>query len=100
MSAPFATPKTSVAEPAPPVVAVSEPIPVGADPGTVPGTPDTEPGTPDTEPTWDELQSMAVVKLRKFARTIPDLPIKGREISKANKQQLLEAIDSVRKGKS
>ena len=96
MSAPFTTPKTSVAEPAPPVVAVSEPTPVGAESGT----PDTALGMPGKEPAWDELQSMAVVKLRKFARTFPDLPIKGREISKANKQQLLEAIDSVRKGKS
>ena len=90
VSVPFTTPKTSVVEPAPTVVAVSEPTPVGAEPGT--------PGS--KEPAWDELQAMAVVKLRKFARTIPDLPIKGREISKANKQQLLEAIDSVRKGKS
>jgi len=84
VSAPFTPPKTSVAEPA-----LSEPTPVGA-----------ESVTPGAEPAWDELQAMAVVKLRKFARTIPDLPIKGREISKANKQQLLEAIDSVRKGKS
>jgi hypothetical protein len=38
---------------------------------------------------------MAVVKLRKYARTIENLPIKGREISRANKQELLEAIASV-----
>jgi len=45
----------------------------------------------------EQLEQMAVVALRRFARTIPELPIKGREISKANKQQLLEAIASIRK---
>lgn len=39
-----------------------------------------------------ELEQMAVVKLRRYARTIDELPIKGREISKANRQQLLDAI--------
>lgn len=48
-------------------------------------------------PTWEQLDQMAVVVLRRYARTIPELPIKGREISKANKQQLLEAIKSIRK---
>jgi hypothetical protein len=47
-------------------------------------------------PSWEQLDQMAVVVLRRYARTIPELPIKGREISKANKQQLLEAIRSVR----
>jgi microcompartment protein CcmL/EutN len=44
----------------------------------------------------DELDRMPVVKLRKYARDIKGLPIQGRQISKANKQQLLEAIESVR----
>lgn len=48
-------------------------------------------------PTVEQLEQMAVVALRRYARTIPEMPIKGREISKANKQQLLEAIKSVRK---
>jgi len=48
-------------------------------------------------PTVEELEQIAVVALRRYARTIRELPIKGREISKANKQQLLEAIKSVRK---
>jgi microcompartment protein CcmL/EutN len=48
-------------------------------------------------PTWEQLNQMAVVVLRRYARTLRELPIKGREISKANKQQLLEAIKSVRK---
>jgi microcompartment protein CcmL/EutN len=47
----------------------------------------------------EQLEQMAVVALRRYARTIPELPIKGREISKANKQQLLEAIASIRGAK-
>ncbi|MCD6248695.1 MAG: hypothetical protein J7J98_00005, partial [candidate division Zixibacteria bacterium] len=51
------------------------------------------------EPSWVELQSMPVVKLRKYARAVPELPIKGRQISKANKEQLLEVLASVGKDK-
>jgi hypothetical protein len=60
-------------------------------------TPTVEPAPAGTPPTWEELGSMAVVKLRKYARTLSELPIKGREISKANKQQLLDAISTVRR---
>lgn len=42
-----------------------------------------------------ELEAMPVVKLRQYARTIEGLPIQGRQISMANKQQLLEAIREV-----
>jgi microcompartment protein CcmL/EutN len=49
-----------------------------------------------SEPDWAELQAMAVVKLRKYARSVEGLPIKGREISKANKQQLLDLIGAIR----
>jgi ethanolamine utilization protein EutM len=42
-----------------------------------------------------DLEAMPVVKLRQFARTVPNLPIVGRQISMANKEQLLEAIKSV-----
>lgn len=51
------------------------------------------------EPSWEELELMAVVKLRKYARSLSGLPIKGREISKANKQQLL-AVIGVRRGRN
>lgn len=44
-----------------------------------------------------ELENLAVVKLRHYARTLADLPLKGRQISMANKSQLLEAISSTRK---
>ncbi len=52
---------------------------------------------PEARPSWEELQRMAVVKLRRYARSLAELSIKGRQISKANKQQLLEALRSVRK---
>jgi len=39
-----------------------------------------------------ELETLPVVELRKYARTVPDLPIHGRQISMANKGLLLEAI--------
>ncbi len=42
-----------------------------------------------------ELEKMPVVKLRRFARTIADLPLKGRQVSMANKTQLIDAIKSV-----
>lgn len=42
-----------------------------------------------------DLEALPVVKLRQYARTLADLPIQGRQISMANKQQLLEAIRSI-----
>lgn len=41
-------------------------------------------------PDIEELNNLSVPELRRIARGIQDFPIKGREISKANKQQLLE----------
>jgi len=41
---------------------------------------------------FKELEKMSVVKLRQFARAVTNLPIQGRQISMANKQQLLEAL--------
>lgn len=39
-----------------------------------------------------DIESMSVVQLRKFARSIKGFPIEGREISKANKSTLLGLI--------
>jgi microcompartment protein CcmL/EutN len=39
-----------------------------------------------------ELEALPVTKLRQYARALPGLPIQGRQISMANKQQLLDAI--------
>ncbi|NYE58478.1 BMC domain-containing protein [Carboxydothermus ferrireducens] len=40
----------------------------------------------------EELQKMTVHELRRFARKLPGLSIKGREISKANKELLIREI--------
>lgn len=76
------------------VPVVTAPEPVAEAPAPVPAT-----SSDSAEPSWAELQAMAVVKLRKYARTVPELPIKGRQISKANKEQLLEVLALVGKGK-
>ena len=39
---------------------------------------------------WEELNKLNVHELRKLARSIENFPIKGREISKANRNTLLE----------
>ncbi len=39
-----------------------------------------------------QLEQKTVGELRQIARTIKDFPLKGRDISMANKQQLLDAI--------
>jgi microcompartment protein CcmL/EutN len=39
-----------------------------------------------------ELEAMSVVRLRQFARSVNNLGIQGRQISMANKAQLLDAI--------
>jgi ethanolamine utilization protein EutM len=45
--------------------------------------------------TLQRLQGMTVADLRQLARTIADFPLKGREISAANKTQLIEAIKNL-----
>jgi hypothetical protein len=73
------------------------PKPTSPAPTPAPAAP-VRPITPLVEgehPTWEQLQGMSVVKLRRYARAIPELPIKGRQISIANKDQLLAAIATV-----
>ena len=43
-----------------------------------------------------ELEAMSVVRLRQFARSVKNLGIQGRQISMANKTQLLDAIRNAR----
>ena len=50
---------------------------------------------PGSSPSSAEIIAMPVVKLRRFARTFANLPIKGRQISMANKDQLLEALRTI-----
>lgn len=49
-------------------------------------------GSNPSPDTCDTLEAMTVGELRRLARTIADLPIKGRNITLATKAQLLEAI--------
>ncbi len=53
-----------------------------------------------TQVSFEQLEGMAVVKLRKYARALSGLSIQGREISKANKQKLLDAIKELRQSGS
>ena len=47
-----------------------------------------------TKPT-DDYHSFTVVKLRKLARTIPNFPLKGREISKAKRDELVIELEKI-----
>ena len=49
-----------------------------------------------SEPKDKKLTSMTVSELRQLARTIENFPLKGREISNANKQQLIDAFNSIK----
>jgi microcompartment protein CcmL/EutN len=47
-------------------------------------------------PPREELEKMNVHELRRLARSFENFPIKGREISKANRQVLLDNFDKIR----
>ena len=76
-------------EPADKIGAVAAPATVTSQPSHVEKT------SPTTLLGMAELEAMPVVKLRQYARTLTNLPIQGRQISMANKQQLLEAIRAI-----
>lgn len=52
---------------------------------------------PLAPPRPDDLNRMSVVELRRVARGLPGLGIKGRQISKANREQLLREIQKFKK---
>lgn len=54
--------------------------------------------TPEQEKYYNKLNEMTVHELRAHARSIEGLSIYGREISKANKKQLLEELLKARFG--
>jgi ethanolamine utilization protein EutM len=99
---------------APKIAKLPKPIPVKKTAAPKPAAPKPHPPKPapapkvtapvavDSEsqvdmPPFAELEAMPVVKLRQFARTLTNLPIQGRQISMANKTQLLEAIKAIHK---
>ena len=54
-----------------------------------------ESSAPDI-PSREELEELNVHELRRLARAQENFPIKGRDISKANRQELLEYFKSLR----
>jgi ethanolamine utilization protein EutM len=57
---------------------------------------DAKPREKDQDIDITKLENMRVTELRNFARGIPNLAIKGRQISRANKDQLLAEIRKAR----
>ena len=51
---------------------------------------------PGEIPTNEELSELNVHQLRHFARTFENFPIKGRQISRANRDELIEHFDKIR----
>lgn len=49
-------------------------------------------GGPSPPARADDLERMSVVELRRVARGLPSLGIKGRQISKANREELLREL--------
>jgi len=51
---------------------------------------------PKEVPSFEELSKLNVHELRHFARSFPNFPIKGREISRANRDELREYFKQIR----
>ncbi|MEW6193754.1 MAG: BMC domain-containing protein [Bacteroidota bacterium] len=56
----------------------------------------TENVSPKELPTKEYLATLNVHKLRHYARSFENFPIKGREISRANRDELIEFFDKLR----
>lgn len=86
--------------PVPPAIdsqakAIPRPLAPKPKPAPKPVPPKPAPPAPEQSAiTLAELKKMSVVKLRQFARAVENLPIQGRQISMANKTQLIEALKS------
>ena len=52
----------------------------------------TVPPSPSSEPLSKDLRSLPVARLRQLARKTPGVPLQGRQISRANKDKLLDAL--------
>ena len=51
-------------------------------------------------PALEDLETLSVAQLRRFARQESQLPIKGRQISRANKDELIAALKKAWKNKN
>lgn len=74
-SAPTSTPSS-----APTSASAAEPVVMSDDPATYRG----------------QISAMSVHALRRYARSVPGLPIAGRQISRANRDELIEILIKVR----
>jgi ethanolamine utilization protein EutM len=52
----------------------------------------TVPPSPSSEPLSKDLRSLPVARLRQLARKTPGVSLQGRQISRANKDKLLDAL--------
>ncbi len=48
--------------------------------------------TPPAQPPPDELEGLPVARLRQLVRQLPDAQLKGRQVSRANKEALLREL--------
>ncbi|MBU0983492.1 MAG: BMC domain-containing protein [candidate division Zixibacteria bacterium] len=74
---------------------VPKPQPTAPVTRTVTSAPEPAPRSSSGTMSLADMEKLSVVKLRRVARTIANLPIQGRQISMANKTQLLDAIKTV-----
>jgi len=58
----------------------------------------TVPPSPSSEPLSKDLRSLPVARLRQLARKTPGVPLQGRQISRANKDKLLDALRAAHGG--
>jgi hypothetical protein len=54
--------------------------------------------SPELQEYFKQLDEMTVHELRRFARNIKGLTIYGRQISRANKKELIEELLNAKKG--
>ena len=59
---------------------------------TSPGLPTSPSSKPPAHDHNQDLRSLPVTRLRQLARKTPGVPLQGRQISRANKDQLLDAL--------
>jgi len=51
-----------------------------------------QPTPPPAQPPPDELEDLPVARLRQLVRQLPDAQLKGRQVSRANKEALLREL--------
>ena len=51
-----------------------------------------QPTPPPAQPPPDELEGLPVARLRQLVRQLPDAQLKGRQVSRANKEALLREL--------